>query len=94
MTRGRRAGRIRPAEPQRRCIACRTARKQADLLRLSIRDGKVVPGNGPGRGCYVCRDPECARKAHKGGRIGRAIKGTSEVPELTRLLGWLKPGSA
>jgi len=61
---------------------------------LSGRDGKVVPGKGPGRGCYVCRDPECARKALQGGRIGRALKGISEVPALDRLLGWIAGSSA
>jgi uncharacterized protein len=80
--------------PHRRCIACRTVRPQADLLRLSVRDGKVVPGKGPGRGCYLCRDPECARKALKAGRIGRALKGISEVPDLDRLLGWIAGSSA
>jgi len=85
---------MRPAEPQRRCIACRTPRAQEALLRLTGRDGKVVPGKGPGRGCYLCRDPECARKALQGGRIGRALKAIYEVQVLDRLLGWIAGSSA
>ena len=64
------------------------ARPQRELLRLSTRGGEVVPGPGPGRGCYLCRDPECARKAVKGGQIGRALKGRAPAPGLERVLGW------
>ena len=44
-------------------------RSQLELLRLSVREGEVVSGSGPGRGCYLCRDPECAKKAVQGRRI-------------------------
>ena len=89
MVRGRRAGRIRPDEPQRRCVACKVVRPQRELLRLSLRGAEVVPGLGPGRGCYICRTPECARKAVERRQIARALKGLAEGPQLDRLLGWI-----
>ena len=56
---------------------------------MSVRGAELVTGPGPGRGCYVCRDPDCAKKAVKGGRIARALKGRVAEPALDRLLGWL-----
>ena len=64
-------------------------RPQRELLRLSVRGAEVGPGPGPGRGCYVCRDPECAKKAVQGRQIARALKGRAPEPTLDRLLGWL-----
>ena len=32
-----------------------------------------VTGRQPGRGAYVCRDPECLKKAQKARRIERAF---------------------
>ena len=88
MVRGRRAGRIRPNEPQRRCVGCKRVRRQRELLRLSVRGTEVVPGPGLGRGCYICRVPECARKALERRQIARALKGRAPEPQLDRLLGW------
>jgi predicted RNA-binding protein YlxR (DUF448 family) len=60
---------------------------------MAVRNGEVVPGRGPGRGCYLCRDPECAKKAVRFGHIARALKGKSQGPPLDRLLQWLVPPS-
>src|SRR3954464_11169069 len=90
MPRGRRASRGRPAVPQRRCVGCRKARAQAELLRLAAEGGLAVPGRGkPGRGCWICRDPECAKRALKTGQIPRALKGKAAAPTLDRLLEWI-----
>jgi predicted RNA-binding protein YlxR (DUF448 family) len=90
MSRGRRASRVRPAVPQRRCVGCRKARPQPELLRLVAEGGAVVPGRGkPGRGCWMCREPECARRALKTGQIPRALKGKAAAPTLDRLLEWM-----
>ena len=87
--RGKRAGHIRPAEPHRRCVACRTARAQRELLRLAAVDGQVQAGKSAGRGCYLCRSEDCARKALKTGQIARALKGRAADPALDRLLAWI-----
>ena len=92
MARGRRAGRQRPAVPMRRCVGCKKVKPAADLLRLVIRAGEVLPDpekRMPGRGCSICRDPECARKAIKTRQIGRALRGGAPDPAIDRLLSWL-----
>lgn len=91
MGRGKRAGHVRPAEPQRRCVGCREARPQRELLRLVVREGAVAPGaKAPGRGCYLCRNERCAAKAVKSGQIKRALKGKAEGPALGRVLDWIQ----
>ncbi len=90
MTRGRRAARVRPAVPQRRCVGCRKVRPQPELLRLVAKEGQAVPGwHEPGRGCWVCRDETCARSALKTGQIPRALRVRVAAPELGRLLEWM-----
>src|SRR5256885_13825036 len=90
MGRGRRAARVRPAVPQRKCVGCRKVRPQPGLLRMVAEGGQAVPGRGkPGRGCWICRDASCARAALKSGQIPRALKGQAAAPELSRLLEWL-----
>ncbi len=94
MTRGKRAARVRPAVPQRRCVGCRVVKPQPELLRLVAEAGEVVPGRQkPGRGCWLCREERCARVAHKSGQIVRALKGKAAGPDLDRLLGWVKGAS-
>jgi predicted RNA-binding protein YlxR (DUF448 family) len=91
MTRG---GRQKPAGPERTCVGCRTKKPPAELLRLVAEGGRVVPGAGkPGRGCWLCRDPDCARKALKSGQIPRALKGKAAAPDLAALLEWIGPRS-
>ena len=76
--------------PQRKCVGCRKVRPQPELLRLVAEGGQAVPGrHKPGRGCWLCRDEQCARTAHKTGQIARALKGQAAAPELPRLLQWL-----
>src|SRR5438046_6938444 len=90
MGRGRRAGRTRPAVPQRRCVGCRKTRPQPELFRLAAQDGQAVPGRfKPGRGCWLCRDEHCAREALKRGEISRALKGKAVQPTLASLLEWM-----
>jgi uncharacterized protein len=50
------------------------------MLRLvRATDGRVsVDEAGPGRGAYVCRDPECHERAFKPGRLTHAFRRPSE----------------
>ncbi len=90
MTRGRRAGRHRPAGPHRKCVGCRRVRPQAELMRLVAETGQAVPGlHKPGRGCWLCRDAKCAVAALKSGQIPRALKGKAKAPGLGLLLEWM-----
>lgn len=52
--------------PQRMCICCRRSFDRQQLLRL-VRDerGQLQPdptGRAPGRGAYICADPQCRRR--------------------------------
>jgi uncharacterized protein len=48
------------------------------LVRAS--DGHVsVDASGPGRGAYVCRDPECQERALKPARLSHAFRRPSEA---------------
>lgn len=65
-------------QPQRTCIACRTVRPKRELVRVVRKpDGEVVVdtrGKVPGRGAYVCRQPECWQLALEQHRIERALE--------------------
>jgi len=90
VTRGKRAGHVRPAVPQRKCVGCRKVKPQPELLRLVAEGGQAVPGrHKPGRGCWVCRDDRCARDALKSGQISRALRGKAAAPPLASLLDWM-----
>lgn len=73
-------------EPTRTCLGCRRRRPKRELVRL-VRgaDGNVsVEAAGPGRGAYVCRDPECLERALKPGRLAHAFRRPSTAgTELT-----------
>ena len=55
--------------PMRMCVACRTMRPKKELVRIvRTPEGEVLAdttGRMNGRGAYVCRDPECLKKAIK-----------------------------
>jgi len=68
----------RPRAPERTCVGCRERAPKGDLLRI-VRgaDGSVrvdATGAAPGRGAYVHRAPECARRALGRGALARALR--------------------
>jgi uncharacterized protein len=93
--RGRRAARVKLVGPHRRCVGCRQKKPQSQLFRVAAEGGVAVPGKGkPGRGCWVCKEEQCAKVAVKTGQFGRAFKGKAKGPALDRLLDWIGgPGS-
>jgi len=63
--------------PMRQCTGCRTMRPKKELIRV-VRspEGEIsldFRGKKSGRGAYVCRDPECLRKAIKAKALERAF---------------------
>ena len=64
------------AAPERTCVGCRTRRPQAELVRVVLRDGAVVPAGpgSPGRGAYLCRDEKCLAAAQKRRAFTRAFR--------------------
>ena len=69
--------------PQRQCMGCRERKNKRDLIRV-VRgtDGTVsldFSGKAPGRGAYICPDPECLKKALRSKALDRSLE--VEIPE-------------
>ena len=69
--------------PMRQCLGCRTMFPKRELIRV-VRspEGELsldFKGKAPGRGTYLCPNPECLKKARKARAIERAF--SVSVPE-------------
>ena len=69
--------------PQRQCMGCRERNSKREMIRV-VRgtDGTVhldFGGKAPGRGAYLCPNPECLKKAMKANSLGRALE--IEIPQ-------------
>ena len=62
--------------PERTCVGCRGRRPQAELVRVVLRDGAVVPAvhGAAGRGAYLCPQAECLAAAQKRRAFTRAFR--------------------
>jgi uncharacterized protein len=69
--------------PARTCLGCRKARPKRELVRLVRRaDGRVaVDARGPGRGAYVCGNPDCVERGVKAGRLSHAFRAACRIDE-------------
>ena len=71
--------------PQRQCVGCREMKDKRELIRVvKSPEGELsldFKGRKPGRGAYVCPDPECLRRARKSRALERALE-TAITPEL------------
>ena len=69
--------------PMRQCLGCRTMFPKRELIRVvrSPEGGLSLDfkGKAPGRGAYLCPNPECLKKARKSRAIERAF--SVSVPE-------------
>ena len=68
--------------PMRQCLGCREMFPKRELVRV-VRspEGQISldpVGKKPGRGAYVCPDPECLKKARKARALERAFEGAVE----------------
>jgi len=70
----------------RTCVSCRTSSEKKALLRVvKTANGEVLidpSGKTPGRGAYLCGAKECAARALKTNKLGRALR--CEIPEEIR----------
>ena len=69
--------------PQRQCMGCRERKAKREMIRV-VRgtDGNVTldfGGKAPGRGAYICPDPECLKKAIRSKALDRSLEVT--IPE-------------
>lgn len=65
------------------CTGCGEMKPKKELVRI-VRNaaGEIsldTTGKKPGRGAYICKDPQCLKKAKKAKRLERAFGGA--VPE-------------
>ena len=75
-------------QPMRKCSGCSQMKEKRELIRVVrapekrdelqniVSGGEIsldLTGKKPGRGAYVCRDPECLAKARKAKRFERAF---------------------
>ena len=63
--------------PMRMCTGCGEMKPKRELVRVvKSPEGEVsldFKGKKPGRGAYVCPDPECLKKARKSRALERAF---------------------
>ena len=69
--------------PMRQCLGCREMKPKRELIRaVRSPEGEVsldFKGKKPGRGAYVCRSPECLKRAVKSKALSRAFG--VEIPQ-------------
>ena len=63
--------------PKRQCVGCREMRPKKELIRVvKSPEGEIsldFHGKAPGRGAYLCPDPECLKKAIRAKALERAF---------------------
>ena len=69
--------------PQRQCLGCREMKEKKSLIRV-VRspEGEIsldFVGKKPGRGAYVCPNPDCLAKARKSRALERAF--SAQIPD-------------
>ena len=82
--------------PVRQCLGCREHKPKNELIRV-VRspEGEVsldFKGKKPGRGAYVCPDPECLKKARKSKALERAFSAALPPEVYEALEGQMKTG--
>ena len=69
--------------PMRQCLGCREMKPKRELIRaVRSPDGEIsldFKGKLPGRGAYLCPNPDCLRKAVKAKALERAF--SSHIPD-------------
>ena len=69
--------------PMRQCIGCSEMKSKKEMIRiLKTAEGEIVldaTGRKNGRGAYLCKSPDCLRKAVKSKGLERSLK--TAVPE-------------
>lgn len=75
--------------PMRQCMGCRERKPKKELVRVVRSPEGVVSvdlkGKAPGRGAYICPDPQCLQKAIRSKALERNLE-TPIPQELTERL--------
>ena len=75
--------------PMRQCLGCREMKPKRELIRV-VRSaaGEIsldFRGKAPGRGAYICPNPQCLKKAIKARALERFFKEPTPDEIYTRL---------
>ena len=69
--------------PQRQCMGCRERKNKRDLIRVVRSPEGVVSldfsGKAPGRGAYLCPNPDCLKRAIRSKALDRSLE--TQIPE-------------
>ena len=82
--------------PLRQCLGCREMKPKRELIRVVRSPEGAISldfrGKAPGRGAYVCPNPDCLKKAIKSRAIERAFE--TQIPEeiYAQLSGQMEAG--
>ncbi len=64
--------------PMRQCVGCREMKEKRELIRVvKSPEGEIsldFKGKKPGRGAYVCPNPDCLKRARKARALERAFE--------------------
>ncbi len=64
--------------PNRTCIGCNTQKLKKELIRVvKNKEGQISidkTGKMPGRGAYICDNPECLKKAINSKRLEKCFE--------------------
>ena len=82
--------------PLRQCLGCREMKPKGELIRV-VRspEGEIsldFRGKKPGRGAYVCPQPECLNKIKKSRALERAFSAQVDAAVYQALEEQLKAG--
>ncbi|MCL2828104.1 MAG: YlxR family protein [Oscillospiraceae bacterium] len=75
--------------PMRQCTGCREMKPKRELIRVvKSPEGEIsldFQGKKPGRGAYVCAEPDCLKRSVKTRGLERAFGKSIPAEILTRL---------
>jgi len=81
----------------RMCVGCREMKPKKELLRVVKSPAGQIAfdrvGKAPGRGAYVCPNPECLKKAQKSKALDRALETSVPAEVFETLLEQLGGGA-
>ena len=68
--------------PTRKCVGCCQEKPKKDLIRvIKSPEGEIfadLTGKANGRGAYICKNPDCFKKAVKNKGLERSLK--AQIP--------------
>ena len=79
-------GAAQAAGARRTCVGCRRVAASRELVRLTLRDGDVVPGERRpvGRGAWLCPEPACLEQAIRRRALDRALRARVSIDDDLR----------